>query len=631
MDEDIKPISDVSENIAPKLEETTDNEEVEKVRPGPGLFSSENFKIEVNNLPKFCGHAQLKKLFGQKMKLNYHKLKPCGPKANYMFICFKNDEDKEKALMVINGFTFKGSKLQAKSASKQKDPLQKKSEQIVKTEVVDDRPVSERLQDAVCPLWKDSYEDQLGKKQSEVLVLVKRLGSEVSRTHDVLKQWVQSKCKEYETLAPVQNFVRSPSVTGYRNKCEFTIGHMSPSETEKVVSVGFRLSSYKNGSVEVVSLSSLPDIATTLPHIPGQMVNIAIKLEQYIRGSGVSPYCSVERKGNWRNVMMRCSRGRDWSPDDSHTGSYSDTIKEMMVVVCCDPMNLDQETITRLKSELKQIFSTDGKVTSLYLQMSPARKEAGQHEPAPELLFGPPCIQENLLGRKFSISPQAFFQVNTLAAEVLYKLAGDIADLNERSTLVDVCCGTGTIGLCLADKVKNVVGVDIVADAIRDAQKNAELNGFCNCNYFTGKAEDILANILRDIDNKDIVAIVDPPRAGLHQKALKAIRNTLAIRRLVYISCDAKNAMKNFVDLARAPSGSNKGDPFLPVKIIPVDLFPHTRGFELVILFERVAWGEILNTEIAKRIRDEETQNLDDMASIADDLQKKRESMDIVE
>lgn len=329
--------------------------------------------------------------------------------------------------------------------------------------------------------------------------------------------------------------------------------------------------------------------------------------------------------------MMRCSRGRDWSPDDNHTGSYSDTIKEMMVVVCCDPMNLDQETITRLKSELKQIFSTDGKVTSLYLQMSPARKEAGQHEPAPELLFGPPCIQENLLGRKFSISPQAFFQVNTLAAEVLYKLAGDIADLNERSTLVDVCCGTGTIGLCLADKVKNVVGVDIVADAIRDAQKNAELNGFSNCNYFTGKAEDILANILRDIDNKDIVAIVDPPRAGLHQKALKAIRNTLAIRRLVYISCDAKNAMKNFVDLARAPSGSNKGDPFLPVKIIPVDLFPHTRGFELVILFERVAWGEILNTEIAKRIRDEETQNLDDMASIADDLQKKRESMDIVE
>ena len=96
---------------------------------------------------------------------------------------------------------------------------------------------------------------------------------------------------------------------------------------------------------------------------------------------------------------------------------------------------------------------------------------------------------------------------------------------------------------------------------------------------------------------------MDPPRAGLHKDALKAIRNTLAIKKLVYISCDAKNAMKNFVDLSRAPSGTAKGDPFLPVRIIPVDLFPHTRGFELVILFERVAWGDILNTEIAKRIR----------------------------
>ena len=96
---------------------------------------------------------------------------------------------------------------------------------------------------------------------------------------------------------------------------------------------------------------------------------------------------------------------------------------------------------------------------------------------------------------------------------------------------------------------------------------------------------------------------MDPPRAGLHKDALKAIRNTLAIKKLVYISCDAKNAMKNFVDLSRAPSGTAKGDPFLPARIIPVDLFPHTRGFELVILFERVAWGDILNTEIAKRIR----------------------------
>ena len=170
------------------------------------LFSSEDFKIEVQNLPRFCGHSQLKKLFSNKLKLNFHKLKPCGPKANYMYICFKNEEDKEKAIMVIDGFVFKGCKLQAKSSNKQKDPFQKKTEQ--KDVPVDDRPVEERLRAAVCPLADDSYETQLSKKQSEVQTLVKRLGSEVSRSHDVLRQWVGAKVKECETIAPVSNFVR---------------------------------------------------------------------------------------------------------------------------------------------------------------------------------------------------------------------------------------------------------------------------------------------------------------------------------------------------------------------------------------------------------------------------------------
>jgi len=584
------------------------------------LFSSENFKIEVNNLPKFCGHAQMKKLFGHKLKLSYHKLKPCGPGKNYMFICFKNEEDKEKALTVINGFDYKGQKLEAKSASAGRDPLQRQKDLSERNPVVDDRPVAVRLQEAVCPLAADSYDLQLTKKQSEVSVLVKRLGSEVSRGHEALRQWVRARVREHETLAPVDNFVRSPVTNGYRNKCEFSIGQMTTSEawgSEKLVSVGFRLSSYKGGSVEVVSVASLEDPASTLPHVPARMIEIARRLELYIRASGVMPYCTVERRGHWRSVMMRTSRG-----GDLEAGAEDG---EMMVVVSLDPGSLDLTTLDRIRGDLRQLFSDSGEVTSLFLHLSPARREAGHQDPAPELLSGTPAIQEVLLGRKFSISPQAFFQVNTRAAEILYKMAGDIANLNDKSTLVDVCCGTGTIGLCLADKVRNVVGVDIVADAIRDAQKNAELNSVTNCAYFTGKAEDILQTILRDIDNKDIVAIVDPPRAGLHQKALRAIRSTLAIRRLVYISCDAKNAMKNFVDLSRPPSKTALGDPFLPVKIIPVDLFPHSKGFELVILFERIPWGDILNSEIDKRLKEVEAENLDDMVNIADKLKKERE------
>lgn len=172
------------------------------------LFSSEDFKIEVQNLPRFCGHSQLKKLFSHKLKLNFHKLKPCGPKANYMYICFKNEEDKEKAIMVIDGFVYKGSKLRAKSSTKQKDPFQKRAEQKEMDAPVDERSVEERLRAAVCPLAEDSYETQLSKKQSEVQTLVKRLGSEVSRSHDVLRQWVGAKVREFETIAPVCNFVR---------------------------------------------------------------------------------------------------------------------------------------------------------------------------------------------------------------------------------------------------------------------------------------------------------------------------------------------------------------------------------------------------------------------------------------
>jgi len=268
---------------------------------------------------------------------------------------------------------------------------------------------------------------------------------------------------------------------------------------------------------------------------------------------------------------------------------------------------------------------SDAGVTSLFLHLSPARKEAGIPEPSPDLLWGPPVIQEKLVGRTFNISPQAFFQVNTLGAELLYKTVGDIAELTKKTSLVDVCCGTGTIGLTLADRVGQVVGVEMVQEAVRDAIKNAEENKVTNCKFFAGKAEDILPNLLRDVDSKEVVAVVDPPRAGLHPRALSAIRNTEAIKRFVYVSCDAKNAMKNFVDIARPASKTALGDPFMPIKVIPVDLFPHSRGFELVILFERVRWGEILNSELDKRLKEEDKEGLNQLVSQAEQIKQDRE------
>ena len=112
----------------------------------------------------------------------------------------------------------------------------------------------------------------------------------------------------------------------------------------------------------------------------------------------------------------------------------------------------------------------------------------GDPDPAIELIHGSPTITERLFDLSFRVSPNSFFQINSKAAEILYKTAGDLAGLSsDQSVLFDVCCGTGTIGLCLADRCKSVIGVELVADAVEDAKKNAEENGIKNAFFHAGK------------------------------------------------------------------------------------------------------------------------------------------------
>jgi tRNA/tmRNA/rRNA uracil-C5-methylase (TrmA/RlmC/RlmD family) len=197
--------------------------------------------------------------------------------------------------------------------------------------------------------------------------------------------------------------------------------------------------------------------------------------------------------------------------------------------------------------------------------------------------------------------------VNTAAATTLYQLAGDWAACGGRTLLFDVCCGTGTIGLTLASRVGKVVGVDIVETAIKDAAANAARLGVTNAEFVCGKAEVVLPGLLRAYDAKvgaaadegegekseerfeNIVAIVDPPRAGLHKHVLSALRAAKGLRRLVYVSCNPESLAENAVVLC-APVDSRSPHaprPFHPVKAMAVDLFPHTKHCEAVMLFER--------------------------------------------
>jgi len=287
----------------------------------------------------------------------------------------------------------------------------------------------------------------------------------------------------------------------------------------------------------------------------------------------------------------------------------------LMVVVSMHVRDLKEEEIVKVKEDIASYCETDATlaglgIRSLYFsRVGTSNRETDQKF---ELLAGEETIEEKLNEMKFRISPDAFFQANTKGAELLIAtigswLLGDSPDNSARVPLVDVCCGTGTIGLALSNRFSRVFGVECVEKAIEDAKKNAALNEVENVEFICGKAEDVLPEILdHDLKGADsLVAVVDPPRAGLHKRVLHAIRKCEAIKRFIYVSCDPKLAKDDFCDLARQPTKKGfKGDPFLPKRALPIDLFPQTHHCELVILFERVTQEEIEEANDFMKSRD---------------------------
>ncbi len=128
--------------------------------------------------------------------------------------------------------------------------------------------------------------------------------------------------------------------------------------------------------------------------------------------------------------------------------------------------------------------------------------------------------------------------------------------------MLDLCCGTGTIGLSLAHVVQKVIGIELIEDAIKDAHFNAKENGIENVEYIAAKVEQALPAALQSIKNLPSVAVVDPPRAGLHPDVIRYIRKTLAIEYLVYVSCHKSGLLSNSTGLCRSESKSTQGAPF---------------------------------------------------------------------
>ncbi|XP_035892405.1 tRNA (uracil-5-)-methyltransferase homolog A [Anopheles stephensi] len=532
-------------------------------------FTSELFKIELRGLPKYYGIGELKKLLNVKMKLSMNKIKIMKPGSPFIFICFRNQEDREAAIKSLDGYKWKGRELSAFEAKPAPDPLVRRRKEASSTEGEPLNIKRRTVEASSTSLAYLPYEQQLKQKQSEMENVLQKFGNELWSSIPTLRPYVERQRQEHGGLPCALESIRpSPIQDGYRNKCEFSIGK----DAQGVKRVGFRVGSYSNGFLEVESIAHLK-------HIPSTMKQIVALFEEYVQRSPFEVYSAETYQGFFRQMTVRMS--------------YATGQAMVIVGVHLQSLSVDEQKIMK-EAIVDCLTSEAGKkagICSIYFEVIQKRQQ-GQYTNPMEHLYGDTHIEDKILGLTFRISPGAFFQINTPAAELLYQCAIDVAAPDKNTSILDICCGTGSIGLCFASHCKQVFGVDIVEQAIKDAEYNAQRNGVKNCKFFAGNSDDLIVSLLRQANvipeqQESLTAIVDPPRAGLHIRSITQLRNARGLNKLVYVSCSPQSAIKNWIDLMRPCSKQLRGEPFIAQKAIAVDLFPHTPHTELVILFER--------------------------------------------
>ncbi|RWS13131.1 tRNA uracil-5-methyltransferase-like protein [Dinothrombium tinctorium] len=413
------------------------------------------------------------------------------------------------------------------------------------------------LNAAISPLVNYSYSKQLQFKWEHAFDVFDRLAFRLRQVcgHGSFR------CKVDKTLS-------SPLTVAYRNKDEFSIW---PSISGERKTVGFCVGRPSRGE-RVVCVEPDDELIIT----KNSHKKLAKLFQTYLRTLSPLDICTdLTDGGNWRRFIVRSNRKG-----------------EHMLITVMHPQKLKTNDIDDEKQRLKTYFNSlaeENSILSLFFQACPGVRCT--HETAPfQLLFGQKTLKETLNGITFEISPETFFQVNTDAAEVLYKVVIDELKLSPNHIVIDLCCGIGALSLQIAPYVQRVIGIDRSKSAIEDAKRNAELNHIKNCVFIDGLVENVFHRLYDDLSNRRIVVIANPSRDGLTTSVIKAIRDLPFIERVVYISCKPEgNASQNFFHLVLPERIRRdiRGIPFYLDNAIPVDLFPHTPHYELVVTFER--------------------------------------------
>ena len=374
-----------------------------------------------------------------------------------------------------------------------------------------------------CSLRHLDYAAELRAKQESVLDAFRRIGG---------------------LEVPVLNILPSPDVDRYRNKVQFPVGV----DKNGAPCIGF----FAGRTHRIVPC---PDCKLQ----PSVLNEIGNALCAFFARQGIRPYDEQSGKGLVRHIFLR--RG-------AHSG-------QIMVCLVCTRAKLPhaEQLCTALRGQFPAIstilLNVNAKNTNVIL---------GSEN---HILYGPGYIEDTLCGVPVRLGPLSFYQVNTLAAERLYGVAAQYAQLTPDDALLDLYCGMGTIGLSMAEQCRELIGVEIVPEAIESAKANAARMGeavAAKSRFFCADAGQAATQLAAEGLHPDIV-MLDPPRKGCDEATLSAVVR-MAPRRVVYVSCNPATAARDAAWLEK--------NGYHTEKVQPVDLFPRTKHCEAVLLLTKL-------------------------------------------
>jgi 23S rRNA (uracil-5-)-methyltransferase RumA len=375
-----------------------------------------------------------------------------------------------------------------------------------------------------CSFQNTSYENQLKYKQQYVSELLKFTGVEVSQ------------------------FLTSPNIWFYRNKMEFSFFN---STKDKLVDGEFKtdLGLHLRGSFN--RYISVPPCFIANK----DFLRVLKIVKRFTNQSTLSAYNNATHEGFFRHLVLRKATNNN----------------QLLINIVTNNTDQGQALLEPLIEELTTF------VSSIYWTLNTRKSDAVVSDKT-ILMYGKPYIIEKLtVGGKdyfFNISPFSFFQTNSKGTEVLYNKVLKLLNPSKEDVLLDLYCGTGTIGISIARNVKKVVGIDQVEQAITNAKENAVINNVTNAEFYIMTVDQWVNENRMTFD----VIVVDPPRSGLSKDVVNFLLNSNA-KKIIYISCNPSTLARDLQNIIKKGIHEVK-------QLVPVDMFPQTHHVEVVVLLE---------------------------------------------